>query len=240
MDKKVIVIISGGMDSITQLYYLKKEGYEIKALSINYGQKHKKEITFAEQHCKDLGVEHKIIDLYLSGIETLLGNDSVLMNKDKEVPTGHYEEPQMKQTVVPNRNMIMLSLATAWAISSKYNYVAYGAHAGDHAIYPDCRKEFADVLGQAIKMCDWREIELLRPFVTKTKADIARLGFELNVDFAKTWTCYKGKEVHCGMCATCIERREAFYLAGVQDPTNYDDNATSTEELIKNNWGKNE
>ncbi len=232
---KTIQILSGGMDSVTCMHYLVNIlKHEVKALSVNYGQKHKKEIEYAKYQCDLLGIEHKVADL--SAISDLLGKDSVLMNKEKEVPHGHYEEPQMKQTVVPNRNMIMLSVATAWAISNKFDSVVYGAHFGDHAIYPDCREEFALQLGKAIKLCDWQEISLYRPFIKKTKADIAKLGSEMGVDFTKTWTCYKGEEIHCGMCATCIERREAFYLAGVEDPTEYSHNALSTEELVNNNW----
>ena len=229
---KLIQILSGGMDSTTLLYFLKqKHKCEIKALSVDYGQRHLKELDFAKWHCDQLGVEHRVADL--TGVTQFLGNESVLMNKDIDVPDGHYEEPVMKKTVVPNRNMLMIACATAWSISEKYQGVAYGAHAGDHTIYPDCRKEFADALNKAIGLCDWQELELVRPFVNNTKSDIAKLGSELGIDFTKTWSCYKGLEKQCGKCATCIERREAFYLAGVSDPTEYEDNAPSLEELKK-------
>ena len=127
----------------------------------------------------------------------------------------------MKSTVVPNRNMIMLSLAAARAIAVGADGVAYAAHSGDHAIYPDCRPEFADAVAAALRICHYTPIELERPFVDMTKADIVRLGAELGVDFSKTWSCYKGGEKHCGKCGTCVERREAFRLAGVPDPTEY-------------------
>ena len=142
----------------------------------------------------------------------------------------------MKSTVVPNRNMILLSLATAWAVSKKADSVSYAAHSGDHAIYPDCRNEFAEALDKAIRLADWQEVYLNRPFVDLTKADIVKLGSELNVPFEQTWSCYEGQEVHCGRCGTCIERREAFYLAGVEDPTEYSPEAPNLEVMISNDW----
>lgn len=236
--KTVIQILSGGMDSVTSLYYLHNLDYNLKAISVNYGQKHNKELQLAEYHCKKLNIEHKIVDL--SNISELINGDSVLVNKDKPIPDGHYENKEMRQTIVPNRNMMLLSIATAWAINCKFDAIAYGNHAGDSAVYPDCRTEFVDVMSKAVSLCDWHKIELISPFVNYTKADIAKIGTDLRVDYKKTWTCYKGQDIHCGMCATCIERREAFYLAGVKDPTIYKSTATPTDVLVKNNWGKNE
>jgi len=233
-NKKLIQILSGGMDSVSSLYYLKSKNCEVKALSINYGQRHLKELEYAKYHCEKLNIEHQTADL--KGITHLLGKESVLINKSIEVPEGHYEEPVMKQTVVPNRNMLMLAVATSWSIANRFDGVVYGAHAGDHAIYPDCREEFADALNKAIGLCDWQKQELYRPFVKKTKSDIAKIGYDLGVDFSKTWSCYKGGEKQCGKCATCIERREAFYLAGITDPTEYEDDAPSLDELIKVNF----
>jgi len=137
------------------------------------------------------------------------------------VPAGHYTNETMKLTVVPNRNMIMLSVAIGWAVSGKADAVAYAAHAGDHTIYPDCRPAFIEAIRQAAALCDWHRVELLTPFVGKTKRDIVRLGAELDVPFGQTWSCYVGGEVHCGRCGTCVERREAFKSAGVDDPTVY-------------------
>ncbi len=151
----------------------------------------------------------------------MLGGSS-LTDPAVDVPLGHYEAENMKATIVPNRNMVFLAVATAWAISQKAQYIAYAAHSGDHAIYPDCRPEFADAMAQAIKLADWHPVELLRPFVSKTKAEIVKLGQELGVPYQWTWSCYQGGSVHCGACGTCIERREAFALAGVPDPTEYD------------------
>jgi 7-cyano-7-deazaguanine synthase len=146
-------------------------------------------------------------------------------DKSVPVPEGHYEEESMKQTVVPNRNMILLALAGAWAISTKSDAIAYAAHSGDHAIYPDCRPEFTEAMSDALRLCDWHEVKLMRPFLYPTpmsKADIVKLGTSLGVPFELTWSCYKGGEKHCGKCGTCVERVEAFQLAGVEDPTEYE------------------
>ena len=132
--------------------------------------------------------------------------------------------------------MILLALAAGWAISQKADAVAYAAHSGDHAIYPDCRSEFADAMRHAIGLADWHKVDLIRPFVEFTKADVVRRGAALGVPFAETWSCYKGKALHCGRCGTCVERREAFYLAGVADPTPYAPDAPSVESLVKSDW----
>jgi len=221
------------MDSTVLLYRLAKDGDELKALSINYGQRHSKEIEYAESICKNLGVEHRVANL--ESLSELLSG-SALTSDDLEVPEGHYAEDNMKATVVPNRNMILLSVAAGWAISSEFDRVSYAAHSGDHAIYPDCRNEFADALDATIRLADWREVSLYRPFVDYAKADLVKLGAELGVPFEKTWSCYKGLDLHCGRCGTCIERREAFHLAGIHDPTYYSADAPSLEEMVACNW----
>ena len=159
--------------------------------------------------------EHRIADL--SAINPLLGNNS-LSSDQTEIPEGHYEEESMKLTVVPNRNMIMLSVAVGWALALKFDAVAYGAHSGDHAIYPDCREEFAQALDRAVSLCDWHGMRLMRPFVKMDKGEIAKRGAALGVPFDLTWTCYKGGDVHCGKCGACQERREAFATHGIYDP----------------------
>ena len=214
-----IVVYSGGMDSTTLLYHLRDAGHTVKAISVNYGQRHVRELKAARQICAAIEVEHVIADL--SAINPLLGDNS-LSGRSVEVPEGHYAEESMKLTVVPNRNMIMLSVAIGWAISQQFDAVAYGAHSGDHAIYPDCRPEFAGAMDQAARLCDWREIELLRPLVHLDKGDIAQRGAELGVPFELTWTCYKGGEKHCGKCGACTERREAFAKYKLPDPTDYE------------------
>lgn len=218
--KKVVTIYSGGMDSTVLLYHLRVTGHEIVALSVDYGQRHRKEIDSAKAICRKIDVPHEVADL--RGITHLLCGSS-LTDSRIEVPEGHYAEQSMKATVVPNRNMIMLSVAIGYAISLSAQFVAYGAHAGDHTIYPDCRPEFAAAVNTAALLADWRQVEILHPFIRMTKTEIAKRGAELNVPFELTWSCYKGGERHCGRCGTCVERAEAFTLAGLQDPTEYAD-----------------
>jgi len=221
---KTILIYSGGLDSTALLYQLKAEGREVKTLSINYGQKHIKELTAAKYITSNLDVEHRIVDL--SSLRPLLGGSSQT-DDAVAVPDGHYAEEVMKKTIVSNRNMLMLAVAGAWAISSRYDTIAYAAHAGDHAIYPDCREEFVRPLNEAMQNADWHKVSIERPFINTTKAGIVKVGSKLSVPFAQTWSCYKGGDKHCGTCGTCYERREAFIEAGVKDPTPYLD-ATTT------------
>lgn len=216
---KVVAIYSGGMDSTVLLYHLRAEGYDVAALSVDYGQRHRKELDSARAICASSDFQHEVADM--RGITHLLQGSS-LTTAGLDVPEGHYAEESMKATVVPNRNMIMLSVAIGYAISLRAEYVAYGAHAGNHTIYPDCRPEFAAAVNTAAMLADWHRVELLSPFVKLTKAEIARLGAELNVPLELTWSCYKGGDRHCGRCGTCVERAEAFSLAGVPDPTDYE------------------
>jgi len=219
MQKSAVIILSGGMDSSVLANKLVVDGYALKSVTFNYGQKHAvNEIKSAVKQSEKLGIEHKIVDL--QSISGLFGA-SALTDSVSEIPSGHYTAESMKITVVPNRNMIMLSLAAAWAISLKYSYVAYAAHAGDHTIYPDCRSEFADAVNLALQLADWHKVSLLRPFVFLSKAEICKIGDELGVDYRETWSCYRGGVQHCGTCGTCVERIEAFELAGVVDPTQY-------------------
>jgi len=216
---RTVLSFSGGMDSTVLLYHLKYElDHEVIALGVYYGQRHEREIAAARAICLTTGTEYILADL---GACSELFKGSSQTSAEIDVPEGHYAEESMKKTVVPNRNMVLLSLATALAVSRKADHVAYAAHAGDHAIYPDCRKEFADRLGEAIKLCDWTPPTLLRPFVEFSKAGICARGAALGVPFQMTYSCYKGKARHCGKCGTCVERREAFQLAGVPDPTEY-------------------
>ncbi len=217
--EKIVVIYSGGMDSTTLLYHLRDAGHTLRAISVDYGQRHVREIEAAREICAAIDVPHVVADL--SAINPLLGDNS-LSGRNVDVPEGHYEEESMKLTVVPNRNMIMLSVAIGWAISLEFDAVAYGAHSGDHAIYPDCRPAFADAMDEAARLCDWRELKLLRPLVHMDKGDIAQRGHQLGVPFEKTWTCYKGQEKHCGKCGACTEGREALAKHNLPDPTVYE------------------
>lgn len=230
---KNVLIYSGGLDSTVLLYHLRDAGHNVSALSVNYGQRHDCELTHAAAICKHLGVPHQTADL--RAIQPLLAGSS-LTSPEIEVAEGHYTEESMKSTVVPNRNMILLAIAAGHALSIGAEQIAYAAHSGDHAIYPDCRNEFADAMAEAIRLCDWNHVELTRPFVDWSKADIVRRGAELGLPFEKTWSCYKGGALHCGRCGTCIERREAFDLAGVTDPTEYDSDAPSVANLRANDW----
>lgn len=220
MQPKTVVIHSGGLDSTVLLYQVLYDfGHEVPAtISVNYGQRHKRELESAARIAHDLGIRHEIADL--SAIRRLFGASSQT-DPDVAVPEGHYESESMKITVVPNRNMILMAVAAAFAISVGAQNVAYGAHAGDHAIYPDCRTEFADAMGRALSLAHEPGINLLHPFTGISKAEIVKLGAELKVPFDRTWSCYQGGDAHCGKCGTCVERREAFELAGVPDPTAY-------------------
>ncbi len=215
---KTVLTFSGGLDSTVLLWHLLQQGHEVRCLSVDYGQRHRKELEVARGIARLANCEHRIADL--SGLSILFAGSS--QTSDIPVPLGHYAEDSMRATVVPNRNMVLLSLATSWAVSTKSDNVAYAAHAGDHAVYPDCRPDFADALGQAITMCDWHRVRLLRPFLTLRKEDIVKMGYELNAPLHLTWSCYQGREKHCGKCGTDVERKEAFQLAGVIDPTEYE------------------
>lgn len=219
MKTKTVVLHSGGMDSTTLLYSALAEGNDVFALSVNYGQRHARELIAASEIAKKAGVTHEIVDLRSI---THLINTGSLTNQNIAVPEGHYEEKSMKITIVPNRNMILLSLAAGWAMALKAEEIAYGAHAGDHAIYPDCRSEFIEAMSHAIQLADDHRVKLSTPFKTFSKADICQLGNKLGVPFELTWSCYKGQEKHCGKCGTCIERKEAFQLAKIKDPTTYE------------------
>ena len=215
---KVVVLVSGGMDSVAALYHAKEQHEVVGALSFDYGSKHNhKEIPLAAYHCEQLGVPHRVIKLAF--INELFASD--LLQSGGDIPDGHYEELTMKQTVVPFRNGIMLSVAGGYAESIEAKGLVIAAHSGDHAIYPDCREAFMKAMSDAIRLGTYAEVEVLRPFIAMSKADITRLGHTLGVDFATTWSCYKGQEIHCGNCGTCVERREAFEKAGLPDPTVY-------------------
>jgi 7-cyano-7-deazaguanine synthase len=216
---KTVLIYSGGIDSTVLLYDLLNSGHDVQALSVNYGQRHIKELDCAKSLCNQLNVEHHVADL--TALNPLLSGSS-LTSPHVQVPEGHYEDESMKATVVPNRNMILLSIATGWAMSTGASSVSYAAHSGDRAIYPDCREEFADAMNSVMEIAGWDKVSLNRPFSSLNKADIVKLGDELGVPFEQTWSCYKGGQVHCGVCGTCVERREAFQLTGVTDPTIYD------------------
>ena len=218
MNKKTVVVLSGGMDSTTLLYALLEKKHKVKAISFDYGQKHKKELRVAKETCKMLGVEHQVVKL--NTFKGLL--KSALTDKKHEIPEGHYADDVMKQTVVPNRNMIMLSIAIGYAISLGYRNVAYAAHAGDHAVYPDCRPAFVEAIGKLAEVVDYKPITILTPYLDITKTEVLKKGIDLDVDYSHTWSCYKGKKKACGKCGTCVERLEAFRENNLKDPIEYE------------------
>ncbi len=218
MSEKVVVIYSGGMDSFTLLHKAVNEGKKVYALSFNYGQRHSKELHYAQKVCDDLAIPHKIVDI--TAINQLLLGSS--LTDDIEIPEGHYEEESMKSTVVPNRNMIMLSLAVGYAVSIHAEAVYYGAHGGDHAIYPDCRPEFIDKMNAVSQVANYEAVNIIAPFSQQNKIDILREGLALGLDYGKTWTCYNGRERACGKCGSCQERLEAFAENGITDSLVYE------------------
>jgi 7-cyano-7-deazaguanine synthase len=212
---KKIVLLSGGLDSTTLMWSLLPD---VKALLFDYGQRHRKELIGAKMLCEDFGIECKVADL--RGITHLISKGS--QSGDAPVPEGHYAEESMKTTIVPNRNSIMLSVACGWALASGSEEVYFAAHGGDHAIYPDCRAVFVDAFDHAMRLAnEWDRISVHAPFVKMSKADIVTLAQTIGVPLDRTWSCYKGESLHCGVCGTCVERKEAFQLAGVEDPTIY-------------------
>lgn len=228
MKSKVVVVVSGGLDSAVLLHTHVKNGDEVRAISVDYGQRHRRELVFARKMTHLLQVPHVVANF--SQLASILPGSSQT-DEHVDVPEGHYTAETMKLTVVPNRNMILLAVAAGHAIAHKFDYISYAAHAGDHAIYPDCREEFVVALDKAIQLADEHIVRIRRPFIGLGKAEIVRRGLGLNVVFEDTYSCYTGDPVHCGKCGTCIERREAFFLAQVPDPTPYLDKRAIGEVL---------
>ena len=215
---KVIVLCSGGMDSVTALHAAHRDHDVVAAVSFDYGAKHNhREIPLAAEQAAKLGVRHEVIRLDF--VNRLFASDLLLSGG--AVPDGHYAAENMKQTVVPFRNAIMLSIACGFAESVGAEGLVIAAHTGDHTIYPDCREDFMQAMADAMRLGTYAGVKLLRPFIALNKGQIAAEGARLGVDFAKTWSCYKGGAIHCGTCGTCVERREAFAGAGLPDPTVY-------------------
>lgn len=219
MTDTVVVIYSGGMDSYTLLHLARERGYRVHALSFNYGQRHVRELDCARSVCEVHGIPHKVIDIRAMS-EVMAGSS---LTSDLDVPEGHYEEDSMKATVVPNRNMILLSLATGYAVTVGAGAVWYGAHGGDHAIYPDCRPEFVEKMDAVCRVANYEPVGIEAPFMTMDKGQILAEGLRLGLDYSQTWTCYNGREQACGRCGSCVERLEAFATNGVTDPLAYED-----------------
>lgn len=215
--KDSIIVVSGGMDSITMLYEFQDR--IAMGVSFDYGSNHNaKELPLAAMHCQRLGIPHLVINLDFIG-KTF--HSSLLAGADA-IPDGQYDDENMKSTVVPFRNGIMLAIAAGLAEDKHLQYVMLANHAGDHAIYPDCRPAFVDAMSAAIQAGTYEGVKILAPYTNITKTDIARHGKELGIDYAETWSCYKGGEHHCGKCGTCTERIEALRDAGITDTTIYE------------------
>lgn len=216
--KEKLIIISGGMDSITLLNEYKDE--IAMAVTFDYGSNHaKKEIPMAKLHCERLGIKHIIIPLAF--IHEYF--KSSLLEGADAIPEGHYAAENMKSTVVPFRNGIMLAIACGIAESNGLKEVMIANHSGDHAIYPDCRTEFINAISEAMRLGTYEGISIVAPYSDITKTDIARHGKAIGLNYAETWSCYKGGEKHCGKCGTCVERKEALHDAGIDDPTEYEE-----------------
>lgn len=215
--KDSVIIVSGGMDSITLLYDKKEE--IALAVTFDYGSNHNaKEITWAKVHCERLKIKHIVIKLdFMHKYFT-----SSLLEGADAIPEGHYADENMKSTVVPFRNGIMLSIAAGIAESNGLKKVLIANHGGDHTIYPDCRPAFIKAMNEATENGTYVNVSICAPYTNITKAGIARIGKRLGIDYSETWSCYKGGEKHCGKCGTCIERKEALALAGIEDKTEYE------------------
>lgn len=218
-----VVTVSGGLDSVTLAHVLHAEGWDLVCLSFDYGQRHVKEVSYAAACAERLGADHQLVDLRSVGA---LLSGSALTDATVAVPEGHYTDASMAATVVPNRNAVMLSVAVGAAVARGASAVATAVHAGDHPIYPDCRPAFIDAVEHEARIGNEGFIadgfRVLAPFLSVGKDEIVRRGAAVDVPFAQTWSCYVGGERHCGRCGTCVERREAFELAGVDDPTAYE------------------
>ena len=221
---RAVAIVSGGLDSVTLAHALHGQGYALHLLTVNYGQRHKREIVSARACAKRLHAKHTVLNMAHIG-RALLHGSALTSPAAVDVPHGHYAAESMRATVVPNRNAILLALAYGLAVAEDAAVVAIGVHAGDHFIYPDCRPAFTEAFDTMERFaCEGfahPALRLVTPFIHGDKAEIVRIGHRLGVPFAETWSCYEGGALHCGQCGTCVERREAFMFAGVDDPTEY-------------------
>ncbi len=235
--EKIVAIISGGLDSTVMLWFLHLQGYHIsEALTFNYGQRHKKEIFYSKKIISSFmkefdSLRHNIIDLSSIGKEISMGS----ITGNEKVPQDMYDNENQRITIVPNRNMIFLSIAAGRAITIGANLIGYAAHASDYSVYPDCRPEFIEQLDKAIYLGNlWNPVNIIAPFKNMTKTEIVKLGLELNVPLELTWSCYEGKKNPCLKCGTCLERTEAFLLNQVEDPAVKDwDKAINQYNQIK-------
>jgi len=211
---KLVTLLSGGLDSVTLAYLLRNLGHKQILVTVDYKQRHIKEIFFASACASRLE-----IPLVTVNVSRVFGADA--LTGSRGVPTGEYTVETLAATIVPNRNAIFANLAAAIAVRENFDGIALAIHAGDHPVYPDCRPEFVEALKVLLTVANDRPLEVEVPFLKYEKYQIVALGKTLGVPFSRTWSCYKGGDLHCGACSTCLERKEAFRLAGVTDPTRY-------------------
>lgn len=213
-----VVIYSGGMDSYTVLHRALREGRDVHALSFDYGQRHARELDQTAKVCRQLDIPHQIVDI--RAIHGLIDN-SVLTDTNRDMPEGDYAEDNLAATVVPNRNMILLSLAIAKAVNIGAGRVDYGAHGGDHVLYPDCRPAFVDAMNAVAGIANFEAVDIHTPYLRASKAEILADGLAMGLDYADTWTCYRGEALACGRCGSCLERLTAFAANQATDPLAY-------------------
>ncbi|MCM2130363.1 7-cyano-7-deazaguanine synthase QueC [Larsenimonas rhizosphaerae] len=218
MSEKAVVIYSGGMDSYTVLHRALNAGYDVHALSFHYGQRHAKELDVAANVCRHLDLPHQVVDI--RAIHGLIGA-SALTDERQAMPRADYAEDNMKATVVPNRNMILLSLAIGHAVNIEASVCFYGAHGGDHAIYPDCRPEFVQRMNDVAAIANYTPVDIRAPYLHASKTDILAEGLSMGLDYINSWTCYLGQDLACGECGSCRERLAAFAAHGMTDPLSY-------------------
>lgn len=223
-----VVVYSGGMDSYTVLHRVLRETPNVHALSFHYGQRHSRELDVARDVCNRLGIEHQVVDI--TAIHGLIDN-SALTDASRAMPDGDYAEDNLTATVVPNRNMILLSLAIAKAVNVGASRVAYGAHGGDHVLYPDCRPAFVEAMNDVAAIANFSPVEIHAPYLRASKSEILADGLAMGLDYGETWTCYEGRELACGRCGSCRERLAAFAAHGVTDPLVYADTSADTQHV---------
>ena len=217
--KKITLIYSGGSDSFTLLHHALSQGLDVDCISFGYGQKHIKELEYAKENCNELNLNHTLIDI---GDPLSIFGSTSLVDVDNKIPHGSYKEESMKSTIVPNRNMIFISYAIAYSIANNISEVWYGAHAGDHFIYPDCRPEFVHRMNDVCGIANYTPVEIVTPYIDESKTAILTDGLNMGLDYGKTWTCYNGREKACGKCGACEERLEAFRDNNATDPLEYE------------------
>lgn len=213
-----VVIYSGGMDSYTVLHRALRDGYDVHALSFDYGQRHARELDVAREVCERLKLSHRVVDI--RAIHQLIGN-SALTDSGRPMPKADYAEDNLADTVVPNRNMILLSLAIGHAVNIGAPICFYGAHGGDHVLYPDCRPVFVERMNDVAAIANFEAVKIEAPYLHSDKSRILADGVEMGLDYAETWTCYLGEELACGECGSCRERLNAFSSLGMIDPLPY-------------------